>query len=187
MLRNKNSYIMWFGMLHNDFKNVLLRSLEWLLSIEKTFFQHIKALSLRFKNFANGEFHEHSVNNNCICIQLAHVKIKSTYVKSQTLVYFGFIFSEGKYKDLKMQGFAVYQLYYPEIATLDIANENSFLREQSFLMPDTRAEVNCPGYEKCWRWDPKVWNPWDIQDQGMKTYSIIHPRGHRVWKLLGTF
>ena len=132
MLGNKNSYIMWLEMLHNDLKNVVLRSLEWLLSIEKSFFQHIKALFLHFKNFAKGEFHEHSFNNNCICIQLAHMKKKSTYVKSQTLAYFGFIFSEGKCKDLTMQRFAVYQLYYPEIATLDIANENSFLRERSF-------------------------------------------------------
>ena len=63
----------------------------------------------------------------------------------------------------------------------------SELRERPFLMTGTRAEGNCPGYENCSSWDRGVWNPYDVQDRGMKTYSISHPRGHRVRKLLVNF
>ena len=61
------------------------------------------------------------------------------------------------------------------------------LREGSFLMPGTRAEKYSLAYENCSSWDPGVWNSGDVQDRGMKTYSIIYPRGQGVRKLLGNF
>ena len=61
------------------------------------------------------------------------------------------------------------------------------IRERPFLMPGTRVEGNCPEYENYSSRDPGVCNPRDVQDQGMKTYSIIHPRGHGMRKLLGNF
>ena len=61
------------------------------------------------------------------------------------------------------------------------------LRERLFLMPGTGVEWDCLGYENCTNWDSGVWNPQYLQDQDMKTYSVIHPRGHGVQKLPGNF
>ena len=52
-------------------------------------------------------------------------------------------------------------------------------------MPGTRVEGNWPGYVNCTSWGLGIWNSQDFPDWGMKTYSIIHPRGQGVWKLPG--
>ena len=46
-------------------------------------------------------------------------------------------------------------------------------RQQSFLIPGTRAEGNCQGYENCSSWDPGIWKPYDAQYRGLKTYSVF--------------
>ena len=65
--------------------------------------------------------------------------------------------------------------------------KSGYVKDWPFIIPGSKAEGNCQGYENCTNWDPGVRNPQNLLKQGMKTYWIIHTRGYMVQKLARSF
>ena len=77
MVENKNKWIMWLKILHYNFNNVLLRSLEWLLIIKKSFFQ---GSLVTVEKYVKGKFSKYSVNNNSEMKRTYVLKLKLQFV-----------------------------------------------------------------------------------------------------------
>ena len=110
----------------NEFKKHAPGSFGECFKYNRVFYTKYLDKPATIEEFVPGSFSKY-VNNNGLCCsppQGCTSYVKEMYEKAQCLVHFSYLHSDQKFMLLDIQG-SFYQLYDPEIATVDMRNTNS--------------------------------------------------------------
>ena len=84
----------------------------------RVYFAMLDDCPVTVEEFAEGEFQKY-VNNTGECMVPPNDELGTLYEKAQTLIYYSYFMSAGKFMLVDLQG-AAHNLYDPEIATLKL-------------------------------------------------------------------